>query len=178
MVSLSQATRVSSHDHRLRFANGARPCSSTRSRLFPLHAQFGVSALCCCVLTVMLLGCADRSATTEAARLQLSVGALREATNERKDQPLDALRKLSCSHADVCAARDACVDAFSHHVRGITLGGNIRHRLDSDAGIEAMADMAALQQQLLEMNLEIEEGRERMPLCDSRMTELRLQYKL
>jgi hypothetical protein len=104
------------------------------------------------------------------------VEQLRNASNEHKSQPLETLRGCRCSTPELQGARDACIDAYSHHVLGVQIGQRIRASLDgaSDSAVSA----APLQQQLLEMNLEIEEGRARMPLCDERVVQLRLKYKL
>jgi hypothetical protein len=101
---------------------------------------------------------------------------LRNAPNDHKDGPLANLRACPCSTPEVCEARDACIDAFGHHVLGVQLGQKIRAALDGPS--DGAANPQRLQQQLLEMNVEIEEGQERMPLCDQRALQLRLRHKL
>ncbi len=130
-------------------------------------------------LLAALFGCADPRPKAEAAALAHCVDQLRLADNDHKNQPLANLRSLGCTVPDVCAARDACVDAYAHHVRGIELGHTIKKALDQDAdsGTDAGPSGPALQQLLLEMNIEIEEGNQRMPLCDQRVTELLLRPK-
>lgn len=121
--------------------------------------------------------CAKDSEKSEASTLVRLVTELRMADNAHKRAPLDRLRSMPCSAPRVCQARDACARAFEHHVRGVELGARIRNLLaSSDAGPPPPnQDPEAL---LLEMNLEVEEGRKLMPDCEERVASLRSRHRL
>lgn len=130
-------------------------------------------------LALRLVACNENSEKGEAANIVRVVTDLRMADNDQKQGPLDQLRTLPCKSKEVCGTRDACVQAFDHHVRGLQLGARLRRMLGSDASAVPEAgiddDAAAL---LLEMNLEVEEGRKAMPTCEQRVASLRRRHRL
>ena len=127
-------------------------------------------------VAIVLDGCGGGAAKAEAANLVRLVTELREAPNQLKRGPLDRLAAMPCTAKDVCEARDACSDAYRHHVRGIELGARIRGALDGPDA--ASAGPEELGFRLLEMNAEIEAAKDRMPNCDDRVMALRLAQKV
>ncbi len=125
------------------------------------------------ILLVCVASCDRDSGRSEASALVRIVTDLRMADNERKRDPLEQLRRLTCQDRQVRTVRDACVQAFDHHVRGVELGARLRQTLDRDAGTPE--ERAAL---LLEMNLEVEDGKKTMPLCEQGVADLRRQHRL
>jgi len=105
------------------------------------------------------------------------------ADNSSKRAPLEQLRGLSFNNDRIPAdegvalgeTRDACVSAFDHHVRGVEIGTDLRSRMAGDAASESLESKAAM---LLEMNMEIEEGKRLMPLCDERVSVLRKHHRI
>ena len=147
------------------------PCFSpvrrfAQTTLFPIAtvASLGLS----------MGGCTQNSEKSEASTLIRLVTELRMADNARKRAPLDRLQAMSCSAPSICETRDACVRAFKHHVRGVELGAQLRSGLGSDAAAPPQ-DPEAL---LLEMNVEVEEGRKLMPDCEQRVASLRSRHRL
>jgi hypothetical protein len=128
-------------------------------------------------IIALLAACSCRGdpARDQASTLVRLVNDLREAPNPAKRGPLDRLKSMTCSFPDVCEAQAACVDAFQHHVHGIELGAQL-HAVDASAPDQD--ESAGLAMRLLEMNLEIEEGKARMPLCEEKMAALRVAHKV
>jgi hypothetical protein len=127
---------------------------------------------------LVVVSCKGDPARDEAANLVRLVSDLRDAPNHAKRAPLDRLASMPCSFPDVCAARDACIDAFRHHVRGMELGASLHASLDGSAPDAGTHDSTALGIRLLEMNVEIEEANARMPLCDEKIASLRVAHKV
>lgn len=130
-----------------------------------------VLALCTCLGAGQLTACSDNTEKSESATLLRVVSDLQQADNDRKRPQLERLRAVPCTKPEVCKARDACVDAFEHHVRGVELGQSLRVQLDAGGD----RDPAAL---LLEMNVEVEAGRAAMPSCETGVASLRRKHKL
>jgi hypothetical protein len=152
---------------------------SARSALQIDTTEEPVTIIFAACLAILFTACNEKYEKDEAANVVRVVTNLRMADNDHKQGPLDQLRTLPCKSKEVCEARDACVQAFDHHVRGLQLGARLRRKLGSDAsaGPEAGAedDATAL---LLEMNLEVEEGRKAMPTCEQRVASLRRRHRL
>lgn len=127
--------------------------------------------------SILAASCAKNVEKRETAILVRTVTALRAADNAHKTAPLEQLRSMPCSAPAVCQARDACIEAFEHHVRGVQLGARLRNELAQHdaASPPAAHDTAAL---LLEMNVEVEEGRKLMPDCEQRVASLRIRHRL
>lgn len=121
----------------------------------------------------MVASCGRDAAKNEASTLVRIVTELRMADNDGKRGPLEQLRAMDCHNGEVRKVRDDCVKAFDHHVRGVELGARLKQHLDRDAGLPE--EPTAL---LLEMNLEVEEGRKAMPSCEQGVANLRRQHKL
>lgn len=131
------------------------------------------------VFTIALAfcGCGRSAERAESARLIQVVDELRLAPNAAKHQALERLHQVACSHQLVCEAKQACADAYSHHVRGLAIGQHIREALDSEPDRAAAAGFD-LGLRLQQMDHEIEQGRVSMPLCDERVARLRIRHKL
>jgi hypothetical protein len=126
-----------------------------------------------------LLGCADNKEKSEASAVLRLIDAVRMAPNELKREPFERLSATPCTAADVCAARKACVEAFSHHVRSTELTSELQQSLAGDAGRRLTEEeRTSLGRKLLEANLELEQGRELQPTCDQRASDLRFRRKL
>ena len=127
----------------------------------------------------LLIGCADSHQKAEAASVLRLIDTIRMAPVGAKRHPLDQLRSSSCSAADVCAARDACLSAFSHQVRASQLTSEIQSALRS-AGDAALPEQERepLAHKLVEANVENEQGRLLMPDCERAVTNLRIRRKL
>jgi len=150
---------------------------SARSALqFEMLAEI-VTITLALAITLPLGGCHENSEKGEAANLVRVITDLRMADNDHKQAPLDQLRALPCTADDVCEARNLCVQAFDHHVKGLRLGARLRKRLGDAGSAEAGPDEDATAL-LLEMNLEVEEGRKAMPDCEQRVASLRRKHRL
>lgn len=135
-----------------------------------------LSGVLVCLGLSLACSCRGDPARDEAATLVRLVTDLREAPNPAKRGPLDRLQAMKCSFPDVCEARAACADAFQHHVRGVELGARMHERPDASAPDQD--DSSTLTMRLLEMNIEIEEGNQRMPLCEEKMAGIRVAHKI
>ncbi len=149
-----------------RFAASLRP---PRSRALPLAV-----AVACALASI---GCGDKTKAESASLLRL-VDDLRLASNAAKREPLERLRATPCTAPELCAVRDACVDAWSHHVRANELSAEIRKRIEPGPAPLSAPDREDLARKLLEANIELEQGKELMATCDSRVADLRIKRKL
>jgi hypothetical protein len=134
----------------------------------------------CIALLAALTGCADSKAKSESAAFIHLLDTLRLASNDAKRPHLEQLRAFSCSVPQVCEARDACVLAFSHHVRGTELTAEIQASLAAAAAADAALPQTtrdSLARTLLEANLENEQGNALMPACDQAAVHLRIGRK-
>ena len=146
---------------------------STHDEKRKVSAWAGMAAV-----LVSLSSCSHDPARDQASPLVRVVTELRMAPNEAKRAPLERLRGLPCTHEDICAAKNSCVEAFDHHVRGIELGLSLRASLDGGSPRPSSSASGELSALLLEMNVEVEEGRRRMTDCDERMAALRRKHRL
>lgn len=80
-------------------------------------------ALSALALPWCLLACPSHDAELKASADQVAraVEAVRNAPNDAKRAPLDALTKMACASPDVCAVRDACSKAYTLHVEAVEL---------------------------------------------------------
>ncbi len=149
--------------------SAARPCRTAGDSPV-VRPLFGLAI-------ALLLACSCRGdpAKDQAAALVRLVSDLRDAPNAAKRGPLDRLQAMTCSFSDVCEAQAACVDAYKHHVHGIEIGAHLH---DVDASAPGQDESTGLTMRLLEMNLEIEEGKSRMPLCEEKMAALRVAHNV
>ncbi len=138
----------------------------------PFHGFFSLLAI------LAVVSCKGDPARDEAANLVRLVSDLRDAPNHAKRDPLDRLTSMPCSFPDVCAARDACIEAFRHHVRGMELGASLYAALDGSIPDAAMHDSTNLGMRLLEMNVEVEEAKARMPRCEESIASLRVAHRV
>ena len=80
---------------------------------------------------VLTAGCGrDQAAQAEAGRVSLAIDALVAADPHEKAAPLEALEATSCSQADICAARRACLDAFQPMIDSAARVREARELLD------------------------------------------------
>lgn len=70
-----------------------------------------------------LLACPSHDAEVAASAGQVAraIEAMRNAPNDAKRAPLDALTKTVCASPEVCAVRDACSKAYTLHVEAVEL---------------------------------------------------------
>jgi hypothetical protein len=147
-----------------------------RSRERAVRRALEPAAVLLLVASAPLLGCTEGRDREEAASLVRVLDELRAAPNEAKRAPLERLRALVCHAGDAREARAACLDAFDHHVRGVELGARLRAAVD--AGVTDAAGSEDLSRMILQMNVEIEEARERMPACEGAVASIRIRRKL
>jgi hypothetical protein len=124
---------------------------------------------------LVLLGCADGKAKSEAAAILRQVDALRMVANDAKRQPFEQLRALPCSGPDRCEARDHCTASFSHHLRGLELSAQVERALKAGIPQDRRDEIARM---LLEANVENEQGQQAMPACERAVADLRIKYRL
>ncbi|HNS95750.1 MAG TPA: hypothetical protein PLJ27_09010 [Polyangiaceae bacterium] len=138
------------------------------------RSQFAIGCLAITIgLGVVSAASACKHSTdkTEATDILRVINNLRMADNDQKRAPLEHLKSLPCSTTETCQAQKNCIVAFEHHVRGTELGQRLKARLQQ----QPTDDQAAM---LLEMNIEIEEGKRAMPACEQQVTTLRKRYKI
>jgi hypothetical protein len=131
---------------------------------------------------VLLLGLAScDGAKDEARTLAKAVDAFRKAPNDQKPELADALEKVPCTDADVCAARDACTKSAVPTAKGIRLQKEVEQGLaDVKSGkLEAgSAEAKALGPKLDEAKAQSDQGFNALEDCDNRISRLKLKYSL
>lgn len=82
-------------------------------------------------LGALLVACGrDQAVREQATRVSLAIEALVAAGPHAKASPLAALAATTCSVPEVCAARQACLDAFAPQVQAAERQREARTLLD------------------------------------------------
>jgi hypothetical protein len=122
----------------------------------------------------LLLACASKKETDvrqSAARVARAVEVLRGAPNRAKAEALRELAKVPCESAEVCAARDACVTAYTTHVEALALTQAAKLQASQGQAADAAKVLGAAEQKL-------DEARTKVIDCTDREAALRRLYKL
>jgi CRP-like cAMP-binding protein len=122
----------------------------------------------------LLLGCASKKETDvrqSAARVARAVEVLREAPNPAKAEALRELAKVPCESPEACAARDACVTAYTTHVDALALTKAAKLQAAEGSGAEAAKVLGAAARKLSEANGKVID-------CTDREAALRHLHKL
>ena len=139
----------------------------------------GVSLAFVASLAVAASGC--ESGKREAASLVAAVDRYRKAPMDGKGSLADALEKVACSDAEVCAAKAACVASARPTVHGVAMKHEVEAALDDlNAGriTKEQASALGLSAKLDDASRAIEEGRAKLAACDAQVISLRLKYAL
>jgi hypothetical protein len=132
----------------------------------------------CLLLAALALG-ACTSTRRDARSLLEAVDRYRKAEMKAKGPLADALAAVSCSAAEVCAAKAACLASAQPTVKGIALKVEVEAALaDLHAGKTTQEDVASrgLAQKLDQATGLLEEGEAKLSACDAQITALRLEY--
>ena len=117
--------------------------------------------------------CSTTQTNSDATDVINIVAKLRLAANDQKRQPLEQLRNHQCRQSDVCDTRRACLEAYEHHVRGTEIGATLKQLIENSRSTEDRVTNAdQYTAMLIEMNVEVEEARMLMPVCDQHVAEL------
>lgn len=133
-----------------------------------LALALGALALLWC-----LAACSSRDAELAASAGQVARGieALRNAPNDAKRAPLEALAKVTCASPEVCAVRDACHAAYKLHVEAVELTQMAKSAM-AEGKTPRASKLAISAQQSLSLAAGQVEG------CIQREGELRHRFKL
>ena len=126
------------------------------------------------MLVAVLLSCSRHDDRDEAAEVLRQTLRLRTAPMSHKAHIVERLAQLPCHASDVCAARDACAAAFTHHIQGWRLGTELEAELDAATPLDKQAASA----RLLEMNIEVRTAHRKLKQCDEALDGLRRTYHL
>lgn len=110
-----------------------------------------------------------------------AVDRFRQAENASKPDMADALAKVPCSDAEVCATKTACVAAADPTARGLRLQHEVEQGLaDLKAGkIDKDSPIATgLPAKLEESTRLRDQGDHALDECDRQVTALRMKYEL
>jgi len=127
----------------------------------------------------LLVGCS--SARPEVALLAEGVEQFHRASNADRPARADALARLGCRDAEVCAARAACVEATAATaaaLRGKLEAEAIVAELEAGKRTSEDPSVKALPSRLEEASQLLKKGHEIMPLCDHKVMVLRERYGL
>ena len=128
----------------------------------------------CATLGSLLLACASKKeadARQSAARVARALEVLRGAPNRAKAEALRALAKVPCESPEACAARDACVAAYTTHVEALALTQAAKLQASEGQAVAAAKVLGAAEQKLSEASGKIID-------CTDREGALRHLYKL
>jgi hypothetical protein len=131
-------------------------------------------------LAVSLAGCAG-AAKREAAALTEAVDRYRHANSASNASQVAGVSAVSCTDAQVCDAKRACVEAIDPTVRALALKDEVRRRL---ADIEA-ARLAPDSPEAQDLPAKLDhathllrDGHAKMDDCDKRLMDLQVKYGL
>jgi hypothetical protein len=133
-----------------------------------------VSRVTVLALSALLVACGpDREAQAKqgAARVARAVELLRNAPNDAKHAPLEALSQLSCSTPDICQTRDVCQAAYTLHLDAIKL--TRAAKLDAQEGKTEQATRL-----LMSAQSQLNDASKAVADCIERESVLRRAYKL
>jgi hypothetical protein len=128
----------------------------------------------CATLGSLLLACSSKKeagARQSAARVSRATEVLRSAPNRAKAEALRELAKVPCESLEACAARDACVAAYTTHVEALALTQAAKLQASAGSGAEAAKVLGSAEQKL-------DEARTKVIECTVRDAALRRLYKL
>jgi len=133
---------------------------------------------CALVAALLAPGCTG-AGKHEAASLVSAVDEFRHAPGPAKAQRGQAVVDLHCSDAKVCDAKQACVAAIEPTVRALALKDEVTARVaDLEKGTLAKdsPEAQALPGKLDEAEKLLTDGRAKMQACDSRLTDLHVDF--
>ena len=128
---------------------------------------------CAVVLSFTTLSCSQRDpeAQQSAGRVARAIEVLRNAANDAKAKPLEALAQVACTGPDVCETREACRAAYTLHVDAVSLTGAARQKAADGQATDAAKLLGSAQQMLGEAGSKVQ-------ACIERESALRRRYKL
>jgi hypothetical protein len=100
-----------------------------------------------------------------------AIEVLRGAPNRAKAEALRELAKVPCESPEACAARDACVSAYTTHTEALTLTEAAKLQASEGHSAEAARVLGSAEQKL-------DEARTKVIDCTDREAALRHLYKL
>jgi hypothetical protein len=128
------------------------------------------------VLT-LVIGCTG-TAKREADSLASAVEAYRRTEGPMKPARARAVSEVTCTDARVCDAKGDCVAAVDAATRALALKDEVAARVgDIEHGTldRESPEAQALPGKLDEAERLLKEGRDRMQLCDEKLTKLRVE---
>ena len=127
------------------------------------------------VLLVALAGCGhDQAVKAEAGRVSVAIDALVAAGPHAKAPALATLEATPCAAAEVCAARQACLDAFRPQVAAADRQREARAMLDRhDPALASQIDAKLDEAERLQV-----EARKLQEGCLSSATAMRQAHRL
>jgi hypothetical protein len=129
-------------------------------------------------LATLLPACAN-PAKREAATLVDAVDRFRRADDASKATQVQAIAGVACTDAKVCDAKQSCLAAADATARAFALKDEVARRL-GDIEQKRLAPDApeakALPGQLDEAQKLLEQGRAKMPDCEKKLADLRVNY--
>jgi hypothetical protein len=139
-----------------------------------------LAGLACAAWVLGAVGCTG-AAKREASALSDAVDRFRHATGPASTTEAAAVAAVECSDTQVCEAKQACVAAIDPTARALALKDEVGARL---ADVEAARlapdspEAQALPGKLDDASRLLREGHEKMEICERRMTDLRVTYRL
>ena len=94
---------------------------------------------------------------------------------------VDDLKNAACKDAEVCQTRDACAASLDATSRSLRLKHEVEEglaRLEAGKLDKASAEAQALPKKLDEAARLLEEGHDKLPLCDDRLASLRRRFRI
>ncbi len=125
-----------------------------------------------------LFGCSHDK--EEAAAVLRAVEVYRAAPDEDKTAAVEKLRAVACSNAEVCAAKNECMQMAEPTASALKTKIEAKHLLDDakgDAGA-SLEDLAALPERLDAASKLLDMGHDHLVPCEDKLTGLRVKYRL
>lgn len=132
------------------------------------------------LLGSLALAC-DSTEKREAEQLVFAVERYRKAENPGKPAAVESLRATTCTAAEVCRARDACLASAEATVRALKLKSEVEQALNaiSTDAMSKDSDYARmLPFKLDEAEGLLKEGFDRIQPCDDQMMSLKRKHRI
>jgi len=131
-------------------------------------------------LAALFLAC-DSTEKREAEQVVFAVDRYRKADNPSKPAAVESLRATSCSAAEVCRARDACLASAEATVRALKLKSEVEQALNAittDAMAKDSDEARMLPFKLDEAEGLLKEGFDRIQPCDDQIMALKRKHRI
>ena len=132
-------------------------------------------------LLVVTSSACESGARREAQQLAAAVERFRRADNPAKPATVAAIREVSCTDAEVCGAREACLAAAESTGRALELKSEVEQgliALEKGQLAKESPEAQALPSKLDMAETLLKEGHARLGACEEQLAALKRKHRI